>query len=63
MSANTKSNFRIETPHAAIKIWNYVDRGGAEGMSAVNSVSETIISTVSCVSITTKPGETRLLLF
>jgi hypothetical protein len=53
MSANTKSNFRIETPHAAIKIWNYVDRGGAEGMSAVNSVSETIISTVSCVSITT----------
>ena len=56
-------NFRnIKTPHAAIMIWNYVDRIGTEGMtndqksSGVKKLTDTepvIISTLSCISIQT----------
>lgn len=51
----TKGNFRIRTPHAAVKIWNYVDRMTAEGATFVpaNEVKEEIISTISCSAIQT----------
>lgn len=50
------STFRIRTPHAAVKIWNYVDRIQAEGASKKvphNAVSEVIVSTISCNAIQT----------
>jgi hypothetical protein len=47
------ANFKIKTPHAAIKIWNYSDRLGLEDTVDLNGVEETIISTVSCLSIQT----------
>src|ERR1035437_4799874 len=47
------NNYKITTPHAAIKIWNYDDRLGLEGVSKLNKINETIISTVSCISIST----------
>lgn len=46
-------NFDIRTPHAAILVWNYIDRIGSDGVSNLNDVEPTIISTVSCVSIET----------
>ena len=55
--SNTPTTFKITTPHAAIKIWNYVDRMTAEGadtaLSDSNMVKEEIISTVSCSTIQT----------
>ena len=47
------SQFRVTTPHAAVIVWNYADRIGNEGVSDLNGVEETIISTLSCVSIQT----------
>lgn len=47
------SRFKIQTPHAAVIVWNYNDRIGSDGVKQLNSVSETLISTVSCVSIQT----------
>lgn len=49
------ANFRIKTPHAAVKIWNYVDRIEAKGTNAVlaNAVQEEIVSTISCSAIQT----------
>lgn len=47
------SNFKILTPHAAIIVWNYADRIGNEGVTFLNEIEETIISTLSCVSIQT----------
>jgi hypothetical protein len=49
-------NFKTTTPHAAVIIWNYDDKGGLEGFTAssMNKVEQTIISTVSCVSISTQ---------
>lgn len=49
------SNFKIETPHAAIIVWNYNDRisGDLDGTIDEEGISEKIISTVSCVSIST----------
>lgn len=47
------SKFRILTPHAAVIVWNYDDRIGNEGVKDVNSAKETIISTLSCISIQT----------
>src|SRR6188768_1878622 len=46
---------RIKTPHAAIKIWNYVDRVGIDGTNPVraNTINEEIISTISCTGIQT----------
>lgn len=71
------SNFNIKTPHAAVIVWNYKDRIGSEKMSNSHSASgvddlhgveQTIISTLSCVSIETSKskgqpsGEFRLVL-
>lgn len=59
-------NFRIKTPHAAVMVWNYVDRIGTEGMtnaynsSGVNNLLDTeptIISTLSCISIQTSKSK------
>ena len=47
------SQFRVLTPHAAVIVWNYADRIGSEGVSDLNGVEETIISTLSLVSIQT----------
>ena len=47
------NDFQIKTPHAAVIVWNYSDRVGVEGVKDLNSVEETIISTLSCVSIQT----------
>jgi hypothetical protein len=44
---------RIRTPHAAIIIWNYDDRLGYVEKARINKVNSTIISTASCVSIST----------
>lgn len=49
------NNIIIETPHAAIKVWNYVDRITDTGAKAqyANKVEEHIISTVSLTNIQT----------
>lgn len=46
---------RIKTPHAAIMVWNYIDRVNVDGANhtTVNEVREEIISTVSCTGIQT----------
>ena len=51
--------FAIETPHAAIKIWNYVDRVSDTGALAehANQVKEEIISTLSLTSINTSKSK------
>lgn len=59
-------NFRIKTPHAAILVWNYIDRIGTEGMTAnpqssgvkqLDDTEPTIISTLSCISIQTSKSK------
>jgi hypothetical protein len=61
-------NFRIKTPHAAVLIWNYVDRidtptgeFDATGVTKLNEIeNETkpvIVSTLSCVSIQTNKSK------
>jgi hypothetical protein len=45
------ANFKIKTPHAAVIVWNYVDRISADGVTYLNTVEPKIISTVSCMSI------------
>lgn len=47
------NKFKILTPHAAVIIWNYADRLGNEKPTDINGVEETIISTLSCISIQT----------
>jgi len=58
----------IKTPHAAVMVWNYVDRIGTEGMtdnyksSGVVKLLETeptIISTLSVISIQTSKNKSR----
>lgn len=52
-------SFAIETPHAAIKIWNYVDRITDTGAlaSKANKVDEVIISTLSLMNIQTSKSK------
>jgi len=45
------ANFKIKTPHAAIIVWNYVDRISADGVTNLNKIEPKIISTISCISI------------
>jgi hypothetical protein len=49
------SNFRIKTPHAAVKIWNYVNRlaMGEVDPSDFEDTEPTIVSTFSCISLQT----------
>lgn len=56
--------FKLTTPHAAIKIWNYLDRVQATGSAhssaaGINDVKEEIISTVSCSSISTTKAKSN----
>ena len=55
MALNQSNNYKITTPHAAVIVWNYDDRIGAEGanIGTINNVNRRILSTVSCVSIQT----------
>lgn len=47
------ANFKIKTPHAAVIVWNYVDRISADGVKKIAEIEPKIISTVSCISIQT----------
>jgi hypothetical protein len=56
----------IKTPHAAVIVWNYSDRIGTEGITNkpdssgvddLNGVEQTIISTLSCISIETSKSK------
>jgi hypothetical protein len=59
------NSFRISTPHACVKIWNFNDRitsgtpnanfGGS--IEEISEINETILNTVSCVSIHTSKGK------
>ncbi len=51
--------FKIETPHAAVKIWNYIDRIADTGAlsSQANKVKEEIISTLSLMNIQTNKSK------
>ena len=60
------ANYRIKTPHAAVLVWNYVDRIGTEGMTSdpqssgvqkPTQVEPMIISTLSCISIATSKSK------
>lgn len=63
------NNYKIKTPHAAVIIWNYADRIGtpdggfnASGVSGDISQLDTpamIISTLSCISITTSKSKAQ----
>lgn len=54
------ANFNIRTPHAAIIVWNYVDRINANGVQDLNTTIEpAIISTVSCISIETTKSKSQ----
>lgn len=53
--------FKTTTPHAAVIIWNYDDKGGLDGFTnaSVNKVEQTIISTLSCISISTQKSKSN----
>lgn len=55
------NNFKITTPHAAVIVWNYDDKGGLQPFTStsVNTVQQTIISTLSCVSINTQKSKSN----
>lgn len=57
----TVQNFKTTTPHAAVIIWNYDDKGGLQGFTkeSVNKVEQTIISTLSCISISTEKAKSN----
>lgn len=61
MALNQTNNYKITTPHAAIIVWNYDNRLGVDPSddSSINTVNETIISTVSCVSIQTSKSKSQ----
>ena len=54
-------NYKLITPHAAVIVWNYNDKGGLQDftLSSVNDVEQTIISTLSCTSITTEKSKSN----
>jgi hypothetical protein len=55
MAKSKKGDVKINTPHAAVIIWNYNDRLGQEQTSQkqIDVVEKKIISTLSCTSIQT----------
>lgn len=57
----TIQNFKTTTPHAAVIIWNYDDKGGLQGFTtdSINKVQQTIISTLSCISISTEKAKSN----
>jgi len=53
------SNSNVTTPHAAILIWNYNDRITSQGVTQLDTLSELIISTVSCRQIQTAKSKSQ----
>lgn len=52
------STVKIVTPHAAVIVWNYRDRIGPDGQTlGVNTVDQTIISTISLISVSTSKNK------
>ena len=49
----------IVTPHAAVLVWNYVDRIGNEGVQKLDETEKVIISTLSCISIETNKAKSQ----
>ena len=51
----------IKTPHAAIVVWNYKDRLGAEDSydNEIHNVEKKIFNTVSCISIKTAKSKSQ----
>lgn len=55
--ANT---LKVITPHAAVIVWNYRDRIGPDGVTTeLNSIDQTILSTISLVSIKTNKSKSQ----
>jgi hypothetical protein len=62
---NATNNFRISTPHACVKIWNFNDRitngtpnaNFSGSVSEISQINETILNTVSCMSIHTSKAK------
>lgn len=51
---------KVTTPHAAVKIWNYRDRIGIDGLTFnVDEIDQVIISTVSLVSISINKSKSQ----
>lgn len=55
------NNFNIRTPHAAVLIWNYVDRFGKDATSKadLHKTEPMMISTLSCLSIQTSKSKMK----
>ena len=55
------SNTNVTTPHAAVLIWNYNDRitGAGATVGQLDTISEVIISTVSCRQIQTSKSKSQ----
>jgi hypothetical protein len=51
------NQFKIRTPHAAVIVWNYVDRLGSGGTDKLQETEKAIISTLSLVSIQTSKSK------
>lgn len=58
-SKEDKKTYRIRTPHAAMIVWNYNDRGGFDGISTANvdKINRTDILTTSVISMTTSKSK------
>lgn len=54
-----KNTYNIRTPHAAILIWNYVDRLGNENPKDIDTTEQVIVSTISCQSIQTTKSKSN----
>lgn len=57
------SNLSIRTPHAAVIVWNYVDRIGANDkikkVEDLDATERVVISTISCVAIQTSKSKSE----
>jgi hypothetical protein len=61
------SGFSVKTPHAAVLVWNYIDRissptggpfsSGVKNLNGTEGAPPTIISTLSCISIQTNKNK------
>ena len=50
--AKKLNTITVTTPHAAVKVWNYRDRIGPDGLTfGIDEVDQVIVSTVSLISI------------
>lgn len=65
-NVDSSNNFKIKTPHAAVLVWNYIDRISApstgsdtqaSGVTNLDDTEPTILSTLSCISIQTNKSK------